>query len=439
MSWVFFTAALVGALFTLNALRPPSRFWFMQGPAFFASWLTGELAPHHLLWQAAATAAFVWAGALVGWQGRSALGLVVISWVGLAWLHTESRRAQKTMEGALREALGDDYRAQIAVDLAATLDEPMALRQRMMPLPVRDRRVERIGNIPFHEAGGRVLKLDVYRSRTRPTRAPVLLQIHGGGWIVGAKEQQGLPLMMRLAAHGWVCVAASYRLSPRATFPDHLIDVKAAIRWIREHGAEYGADPDFIVISGGSAGGHLSALAALTPNDPEYQPGFEDVDTRVQGCVPFYGIYDFTDRRRHWKRSLLLPMLERVIMKRRRAEDLSAFDRASPMSRVRADAPPFLVIHGTRDTLVPIDDARSFVEMLRAVSNEPVAFAEVPGAQHAFEVFPSERTAHAICGVERFVDWVYSRHRQTRALPGAATTTASDERESSTRGAAHSA
>jgi acetyl esterase/lipase len=416
VSFVFFAVTLVGALFTLNALRPPRRFWLVQGPAFFASWLTGELVPHHLFWQAAATAAFLWAGALVGWQGRSALGLIALSWVGLVFLYTESRRTRGTMEGALREALGDDYRAAIDADLAGPLDEPMALRQRMIPLPVRDPRVERIGDIPFFEAGGRTLKLDVYRSRTRPARAPVLLQIHGGAWMIGAKEQQGLPLMTRLAAHGWVCVAASYRLSPKATFPDHLIDVKAAIRWIREHVAEYGGDPDFIVISGGSAGGHLSALAALTPNDPEYQPGFEDVDTRVQGCVPFYGVYDFTDRRRHWDKSLLLPMLERIIMKRRRSEDLGAFDRASPMSRVRADAPPFFVIHGTRDTLVPIDDARTFVEMLRAVSSEPVAFAELPGAQHAFEVFPSERTAHAIRGVERFIDWVYSRHRATARL-----------------------
>jgi acetyl esterase/lipase len=417
VSWIFLAVTLVGALFTLNALRPPHRLWLVQGPAFFASWLTGELVPHHLFWQAIATAAFVYAGALIGWQGRAALGLVAASWAGLAWLHVESRRARTTMEGALCEALGEGYRGAIDAELAGSLDEPMALRQRMIPVPVFDRRVERIANIPFHDVGGRMLKLDVYRSRTRPTRAPVLLQIHGGGWIIGRKEEQGLPLMNRLAAHGWVCVAASYRLSPKATFPEHLIDVKAAIRWIREHGAEYGGDPDFIVISGGSAGGHLSALAALTPNDPEYQPGFEDVDTTVQGCVPFYGIYDFTDRRRHWGKSLLRHMLERLIMKKRFADDADAFDRASPMSRVREGAPPFLVIHGTRDTLVPVDDARLFVEMLRAVSKEPVAFAELPGAQHAFEVFPSERTAHAIRGVERFIDWVYSRHRKSaRAL-----------------------
>ena len=98
--------------------------------------------------------------------------------------------------------------------------------------------------------------------------APVLLQIHGGGWTIGNKRQQALPLMMHLSRRGWVCVAANYRLSPRATFPDHLIDVKQALRWIRENIAEYGGDPGFVAITGGSAGGHLSALAALTGESP---------------------------------------------------------------------------------------------------------------------------------------------------------------------------
>ena len=91
-------------------------------------------------------------------------------------------------------------------------------------------------------------------------------------------------------------MTANYALSPKATFPDHLIDVKRALAWVKEHIAEYGGDPGYVVISGGSAGGHLSSLAALTPNRPEYQPGFEAVDTTVQACVPFYGVYDFTNR-----------------------------------------------------------------------------------------------------------------------------------------------
>ena len=109
----------------------------------------------------------------------------------------------------------------------------------------------------------------------------MLLQVHGGAWILGKKDQQGIPLMQHLAAQGWVCVAINYRLSPRDPWPAQAIDVKQAIAWIREHIAEYGGDPDYIAITGGSAGGHLTALTALTPNDPEWQPGFEDADTSV--------------------------------------------------------------------------------------------------------------------------------------------------------------
>ena len=114
----------------------------------------------------------------------------------------------------------------------------------------------------------------------------MLLQVHGGGWTIGNKDQQGIPLMQHLAAKGWVCVAINYRLAPRDPFPAQIIDVKRAIAWIRENIAEYGGDPDYIAITGGSAGGHLTALAALTPNDPEWQPGFEDADTSVAGRGP---------------------------------------------------------------------------------------------------------------------------------------------------------
>ena len=80
-----------------------------------------------------------------------------------------------------------------------------------------------------------------------PIGVPPLLQIHGGAWVIGDKREQGLPLMHHLAASGWVCFNANYRLSPRATLPDHLVDCKRALAWIREHADEYGVDPDFVV------------------------------------------------------------------------------------------------------------------------------------------------------------------------------------------------
>lgn len=415
---LFLLATVVGAMFTMNALRPAQRWWPLVGPGFFASWITGELAPHHLFWQAIATALFVWAGALAGWPGWVALAVVLGSWMGLFFLISEARRSRGVVSAALREQLGDGYEDQIEPARRALLDEGWSLRQRLLPLPMWDARVEHLKNIVFHRAGGVNLRLDIYRPRHGKGPFPTILHVHGGAWMIGSKDDQGKPLAHRMAAHGWVVVSANYRLSPRFAWPDHIVDVKAAIRWIKEHGAEYGADPDFIAITGGSAGGHLAALAALTPNDPAFQPGFEQADTTVQACVPFYGVYDFTDRRGHWKRSLLRPMLEHRIVKKRLRDDFEVFDKASPMSRVHPGAPPFFVIHGTRDTMVPIAEARTFVELLRAASRAPVLFAELPGAQHAFEIFPSERTGHALMGVERFLAWTYSVWREKRDARG---------------------
>jgi acetyl esterase/lipase len=220
--------------------------------------------------------------------------------------------------------------------------------------------------------------------------------------------------MTHLASLGWVCVAVNYRLSPRATWPDHIVDVKRALAWVKEHIAEYGGDPDFVVITGGSAGGHLSSLAALTANAPEFQPGFEDLDTTVQGCVPFYGVYDFTNRDQAG-RGDMLGFLERMVMKRKMADHPEVFDLASPMSRVHRDAPPFFVIHGKNDTLVPVAQARLFVDLLQAVSHEPVVYAELPGAQHAFEIFASVRTAHTVRAVEHFVGVIYGDHQHAQA------------------------
>ena len=86
--------------------------------------------------------------------------------------------------------------------------------------------------------------------------------------VSGRKNSQSLPLIYQLASQGWVCISANYRLSPAARFPDHLIDAKKVIAWVREHGFEYGADPTTIFLAGNSAGGHMAAMAALTPNDP---------------------------------------------------------------------------------------------------------------------------------------------------------------------------
>ena len=286
-----------------------------------------------------------------------------------------------------------------------------------MPFLLRDHEVVRVRDLPYVEGGGPRQHLDVYAPRGGVENAPVLLQIHGGAWTIGHKRQQALPLMLHLARRGWVCVAANYRLSPRATFPEHLIDVKQALRWVRENIAAHGGDPGFVAITGGSAGGHLCALTALTANRPEFQPGFEEVDTSVQAAVPFYGAYDFTNSQGHPMGAGLVSFLERVVLKKKLSDDPKAFEQASPLHQLSAAAPPFCVVHGTHDTLISITDAREFAARLREMSRAPVAFVELPGAQHAFELFHSPRTHRVIRGVHRFLGSVYSEHLRTQRKP----------------------
>jgi acetyl esterase/lipase len=206
-------------------------------------------------------------------------------------------------------------------------------------------------------------------------------------------------------------VAINYPLAPRHRWPAHLVAVKRAMGWIRENIARFGGDPSFVAVTGGSAGAHLASMLALTAQDRSLQPGFEDADTAVQACVPHYGVYDFTaESGSKHSRQTVDALLRPMVMARdaRYPEDYRA---ASPISRVDTaqDIPPFFVIHGRNDTLVPVIEARTFVDKLRAVTSNPVAYAEISGAQHAFDIFPSIRSAHVVRGVQRFLDWTYYR------------------------------
>jgi len=235
----------------------------------------------------------------------------------------------------------------------------------------------------------------------------VLLQIHGGGWTFGKKHEQALPLIYHLAARGWVVVTPNYRLSPRARFPDHLVDCKRALAWVRRNVAGYGGDPRFVAVTGGSAGGHLTALLALTANDLRLQPGFEAVDTAVAAAVPFYGVYDFTDRHQlKGSGAAMVGWLEKTVMPCGPRQDPALWDLASPIAQVRRDAPPFFILHGTHDSLASVEEARHFAELLRAASARPVVYAELPGAQHAWDTFRSVRAVESVQAVTRFLEWV---------------------------------
>lgn len=416
MPTTFLVLSLVGALLTLNAFFPRSRRSIFAVPSFFAAWPTTELAPQFLFVQVLGAAALVWLGALGGAIGFVALGIAIGSWTGLAVIARRARESWSFVEDALVEGLGSDYTATLGEVADATAQRALPAIRMALAIPIADRAIEVVRDLRYAPGAGRRHQLDLYRAADDPPKdAPVLLQIHGGAWIVGNKRQQARPLINHLAANGWVCVAPDYRLSPKATFPDHLLDVKLALRWVREHVAEYGGDPDFVVVTGGSAGGHLATLAACTANDPEYQPGFESVDTSVAACVPFYGAYDLCGRFEGRGADGMGGLVERMVLKRKLAEDPVAFSRASPIDRVRPDLPPFFVVHGSDDSLVPIAEARAFAARLRAQSVSPVAFLELPGTQHAFEILHSVRCESVVRGAHRFLSAVHRSWRDSCA------------------------
>jgi len=303
--------------------------------------------------------------------------------------------ARKAMEQAVAGVTGESSRLPRA--------RPIRL---LRPYPGLPRQVEAIRDIAYGPDPAH--RIDRFSLGEATSLRPVLLQVHGGGWTWGRRDQQARPLMHRMASVGWMVYSISYRLSPKATFPDHLIDVKRAIAWIREHGPEHGADPSFLAITGGSAGGQLVALAALTAGDPAYQPGFEDADTTVQACVPLYGLHDLLDRsgtRPKW------PYLSKHVMKVEPADDPGAWSRASSTRSVRADRPPFLLIHGSYDTLVRPSESRRLAAALREAGPVPVGLAEIPGATHAFDNMHSLRAERAVDGVQIVLDRLWERHR----------------------------
>ena len=290
----FLRLSAAGAALTANGLRPVPA-GPLSVPSFFAGWLTSELAPHNLAVTALGTAGYVAArrGRLDGGD-RAGLALDAVSAAGLLWLIGQGIRSRHDVERALTEGLHDDYVARLdPKPEKADLATPW--RQVLMPWEVKHPAVKRVKDVDYVGDGSVRHRLDVYHPREPGERRPMILQVHGGGWVSGRKQDQGLPLMTHLAARGWVCAAPNYPLSPKATWPEHLIALKRALAWVREHAEEFGGDPSFIAVTGGSAGGHLTAMLGLTGNDPRYQPGFEDADTSVQAAVPFYGAYDLAN------------------------------------------------------------------------------------------------------------------------------------------------
>lgn len=402
-TFFLFLFAAVSVALSYNVLRPNMHHPKYSVFSFLFGWLAGELAMHVVLVQAALLLLVVLMGELSGFWDAVSVMLLVCSWGVLSYHYFSGYKAK-----ALMAELVLPHRRAGEVSIWKRHEELdwWRLMRPFYALKDTDLKVEK--NIVYAEADGFKLKLDIRSLPSNLEKAPVLLQIHGGAWTkgYGSKNEQGLPLMQHMARQGWISVSIDYRLSPKATFPEHIIDCKKALVWVKEHIHEYGGDPDFIIATGGSAGGHLSSLLALSSAEESFQPGFEKSDTRIQGCVPFYGIYDLMDTERLQANVGLEIVMRKSIIKQTKQENPELYRLMSPISHVHKDAPPFLLIHGDKDSLTALAEAQFFASQLDEVSANSVEFAEVAGAQHAFDMFPSLRSDYVMLGIaQRIEQW----------------------------------
>lgn len=299
----------------------------------------------------------------LGWIAAALAALTLLGLIRIVW---QSARARPTLDRVLTDALGED--------------RPRASRTRhrfraawalVAPFRVPDPRIRRERNIAYGPAPGRANLLDVYRRRGAGP-GPVLVYFHPGGFSGGSKNRQSKLLIETLALRGWTCVSANYRL--RTDYWAILSDAKRVIAWVRTEGREHGAAPDVLVAAGGSAGAHLASACALSSGRPELQPGFEQADTSVSAVVGLYGYYG-----------------EVFGQPSTRVPDLA--DRALP---------PALIVHGEKDPMAFAAGAREFVAEMRERGDGPVAYAELPGAVHNFDLFASLRHAAVATAVLEF-------------------------------------
>jgi acetyl esterase/lipase len=317
-------------------------------------------------------------------------------------------------------------------------DEPVFAGQPAAPLQVSvlphitrrahaRRKVEILRNITYRHIDGQRLQLDVYRPRNRPAgdaspQLQSLIYIHGGAWIVGTRRQSPF-LLMELAAAGYVVFAIQYRKAPRFPMPACIHDCKAAVAWVREHAPEYGGTPEAIAL-GGSAGGHLAAMLATSPNEPALQPGFESADTRMRGAVILYGIADLVGLFDDHPHPIAHYLLQDLVFKRRFRDDPAAFHAAQPityLTKLGANTPPMLLIHGESDTLIPIEEAHRFHDRLVQAGAPRVHLCEMPHAVHAFELAPTVLSQRAGRVIRQFLDSL----KEARATDAAGSTAAS--------------
>lgn len=229
-------------------------------------------------------------------------------------------------------------------------------------------------DIPFVFPGGIRRAFDLIVPDAEPRQIPLLMWIHGGGWCGG--EKRICNEFERFSCHGCAVLSIDYRFSQDAPFPAQLIDCKSALRWARAHAAEYGYNAARVIVGGSSAGGHLAALMGVSNEAAAYDCGENlEQSSAVQGVVDFFGPTDLSPERLPALKDELLALL---------GGDPALAAQASPLRLISGREPPFLILHGSADPLVPVVQSRAFYQSLTQ-AGVCAHYCEVPGGDHGFD------------------------------------------------------
>jgi acetyl esterase/lipase len=256
-------------------------------------------------------------------------------------------------------------------------------------------------------------KLDIYLPDDGDGPFPVILNIHGGGWIGGDKAFAQVTSMLEGLSRGYAVVAINYRLSGEAIWPAQINDCKAAIRWVRANADQYGLNPDKIAAWGGSAGGHLSAIVGTSGDVKaleDLSQGNPEVSSSIQAVVDWFGPTDFLKMDEHLLASGVkkpkkhsTPDSPESKLIGKNLEDAPDLVKAvNPETYVSADDPPFLIQHGLEDKLVPYQGSVVLARKLGDVlGHENVSLELFPNTGHGGPTFGSEENLEK---VYRFLD-----------------------------------
>ena len=324
-------------------------------------------------------------------------------WVILAtglgiWLtmgpYRQLRRAFQQNDQSMRDGLGVRYLDEIAPDVRPHLQsEPLSLR-RLLSLNLKPTQAEVIQDVTFRQTETRILKLDVYRPTSAPlsdSGHPAIMAVHGGSWRSGDKGQYFNNLYHHLAGQGYVVFDVQYRFSQEAHWPAQYDDVSAALHWIVDHAGDYGVDANRLALMGRSAGGYL-ALHAAYRAAPELG---------IKAVVSYYAPVDL----RLWP---LYPGSIGVLLMGGLPHEMpERFADAAVTSHVSENSPPTMLIHGHKDSVVPMLHSQVLHEALGQFK-VPSVILSVPWGQHGFDgILGGPGAQMTQSHLDRFLAWAF--------------------------------